>query len=453
MLYQKNLKTMMKNYLKLCSIFLILILSTSSCDHEIFESKEVVNFYVERCIYEDLGDERFRVQVFGFSAHPGLRKESVELDTYFNASYNNNKLTVEKIYDLWKSKDIPEEKILKLEINFYSGKIIKSEVVNYPVRLKEEKNKDNIEFAVTIFLFISISVLLLFAAVFTIEVNWDSIKNKYNHWKKKEKKEKEVNDDPLFNKLVDSGYNKDIVKTIISQERKNLGLGILLIGVLLFLSGCSGNELLSENYTINLYVERASFKPDNGRHTISGFDDIILEGFYYNKEKILVSAFLSEYEQHSKENYDLLNKIYNKFHSVNFKDGEVLQVRANFYRRQLYEMKVVNKDSVLLKTKEKALPQKTEITTPIKTKKPEKLSQERDDKTFFAASIPFMGLLIIIVISFLGYKILSCYKKFEEFRKSRIQNKLKKKLIKSGYSQEIVSKIIRDEIYLLVENE
>ena len=444
---------MMKNYLKLCSIFLILILSTSSCDHEIFESKEVVNFYVERCIYEDLGDERFRVQVFGFSAHPGLRKESVELDTYFNASYNSNKLTVEKIYDLWKSKDIPEEKILKLEINFYSGKIIKSEVVNYPVRLKEEKNKDNIEFAVTIFLFISISVLLLFAAVFTIKINWDSIKNKYNHWKKKEKKEKEVNDDPLFNKLVDSGYNKDIVKTIISQERKNLGLGILLIGVLLFLSGCSKNNLCTVNKPIDFYVERANLLIYD-RYG-GNWDRLVITGYYINKTGLKITTKFSKRAGRSSdyECYNLLKKIYNKNHNIQFKENEILKVRANFYNNQLYEMKVVNKDSVLLKIKEKTLPQKTEITTPIKTKKPEKLSQERDDKAFFAASIPFMGLLIIIVIAFLGYKILSCYKKFEEFRKSRIQNKLKKKLIKSGYSHEIVSKVIRDEIYLLVENE
>lgn len=232
---------MMKNYLKLCSIFLILILSTSSCDHEIFESKEVVNFYVERCIYEDLDDKRFRVQVFGFSAHPGLRKESVELDTYFNASYNSNKLTVEKIYDLWKSKDIPEEKILKLEINFYSGKIIKSEVVNYPVRLKERED-DNTIIELIVLSTIPGLFLLSFIMHIITEVNWDSIRNKYSHWRKKEKKVKEVND-PLFNKLVNSGYNEDIVKTIISQERKNLGLGILLIGILLFLSGCNENKL------------------------------------------------------------------------------------------------------------------------------------------------------------------------------------------------------------------
>lgn len=455
MLHQKNLKTMMKNYLKICNIILLTIILLSSCEHSIFSKKEVIDFYVENCVYNKIDNERCQVKVFGFSEYQGLKEETIELDTYFNACNPNSRSTIERIYYLWKSKDIPDEKILKLKISFYSGRIIKSEIVNYPILLKEKENKDEEkDGAIRKILVLIISIAIISAIIaFIVNMNWYWIRSKYNLWKKirSERKMSRKSKDPLYDKLIQSGYNENIVRTIISQERKNLGLNVLLIGLILVLSGC-GNELCDINKTVDFYVERAQFIPDNGRHTISGYDDIILDGFIVSdKRAVTVPVQLREYEQRNKENYELLNKIYNKLRYTNFKDGEILQVRANFYRHQLFEMKTVYKDSVLL-SKTSAVEEITKTVSPeLKGSKNHHKEKKDVNKVFLAASIPFMGLLMLIIVVSLSLKIFNYYVKFKENKKLRLQNKLERKLIKFGYSQEIISKIIREELYLLQE--
>lgn len=209
--------------------------------------------------------------------------------------------------------------------------------------------------------------------------------------------------------------------------------------LLITFSSCGNNSIHDINAPTDFYidkVERIYYKSKN-------YSKIKLSGFYFSNETVTRETLITNSHNYNKN--DFIQEIYDEYKLVNPDENEVLEVRANFNSYQIFRMQPVNKNIILSSLKNK-------------------------ESNSSSVTISFIIAIAISAIIAFSADVADNPKYFKKLikknntsspsfsnkvklsknSKNLIKN-IKQDLIKSGYKEDIIDEVLKNEEYLLEE--